>query len=184
MEGTFRYQTSLYATNDISCGNEFVCDTPDAFYYVVFNYGTPNTTLSFTPDFERLGVNSSEFVSCKELWQGNVYNPASMQVSVPSKDVRIYRFERKNYGGVEAVAADPEGSVAASCDGGRVKVTASEPIREASLFNMQGGLVARGVCAAGEKEIALESSLQGAFPAILSVTLESGAIANRKIMMN
>lgn len=184
VEGTFKYQTSLYATNDISCGNEFVCDTPDAFYYVVFNYGTPNTTLSFTPDFERLGVNSSEFVSCKELWQGNVYNPASMQVSVPSKDVRIYRFERKNYGGVEAVAADPEGSVAASCDGGRVKVTASEPIREASLFNMQGGLVARGVCAAGEKEIALESSLQGAFPAILSVTLESGAVANRKIMMN
>ena len=183
VEGTFAHSTSLWAANDVSCGNEFIYDTPDAFYYVVFNYGNPNSTLSFSPDFDRLGVDRAEFVSGKELWEGQAFDPASMKVSVPSKDVRIYRFERKNYGGVAAVEADPEGAVTARCDAGKVVVTASEPIREASLYNMQGGLVARAEAVSGSTEIAMESSLAGAFPAVLSVTLASGIVSTRKFMM-
>ncbi len=38
VEGTFNNYITLYSPNDISTDNEFIYDTPTAFYYVVFNF--------------------------------------------------------------------------------------------------------------------------------------------------
>lgn len=97
VEGKFNNYGTLYSQNDLSVDNEFIMDTPDAFYYVVINYDTNGKPLKKTPDFARLGVDPKSFKSGKELFFGNRFNPSELQVDVPSKDVRIYRFERKGY---------------------------------------------------------------------------------------
>ncbi len=97
VEGKFNNFGTLYSQNDLSVDNEFILDTPDAFYYVVINYNTEGKPLQKTPDFARLGVDPSKFVGGKELFFGQEFNPAALKVDVPSKDVRIYRFERKGY---------------------------------------------------------------------------------------
>ncbi len=97
VEGKFNNFGTLYSQNDLSVDNEFILDTPDAFYYVVINYNTEGKPLQKTPDFARLGVDPSKFVGGKELFFGQEFNPSELKVDVPSKDVRIYRFERKGY---------------------------------------------------------------------------------------
>lgn len=182
VEGTFKYQNTLYSTNDISCGNEFVLDTPRAFYYVVFNYGTDGQgDLNYTPDFERLGVDPSEFIGCKELFEGKTLTPSTMQVSVPKKDVRIYRFERSD-SGAESAMTDPSGSVTARFEDGNVVVVASEPIKSVQLYSMQGMLLNRSVVSDGSREVSIK-----AFPettvAMVSVCLSSGISACRKLLV-
>ena len=95
VEGKFNHLASLFGNNDVSTDNEFILDTDDAFYYVVFNYATNNKgDLSKTPDYERLGINPSDFSKVTELWEGKSFSPRNLQVNVPEKDVRIYRFDK------------------------------------------------------------------------------------------
>ena len=103
------YQTQLWQLI-IPVDNEFVYDTPDAFYYVVFNYDTSNP-FNKQPDFDRLGIKASDFVNVKELWTGATCKPSELQISVPKKDVRVYRLERAGYSGVAAAVADPAESI-------------------------------------------------------------------------
>lgn len=94
VEGRFNNKASLFSTDDVTVDNEFIYDNGDEFYYVVFNYGKEGA-LEKRPDFGRLGINPADYVSVKELWQGETSDPAALRVSVPEKDVRIYRFDKK-----------------------------------------------------------------------------------------
>ena len=100
VEGRFANKASLFSQDDITVDNEFIYDNGDEFYYVVFNY-TPSTAegdpiILKTPDYARLGINPSDYKSVKELWTGATTTPAELQVSVPAKDVRIYRFDKNS----------------------------------------------------------------------------------------
>ncbi len=91
VEGRFGHKASLFSTDDVTVDNEFIYDNGDEFYYVVFNYDRDNA-LEKTPDFARLGIDPSAYKSVKELWTGSSAAPGNLKVSVPAKDVRIYRF--------------------------------------------------------------------------------------------
>lgn len=95
LEGRFDNQATLYAPNDVSVDNRFYLDTPDALFYVVFNYGSTDVEQTAQVPYDRLGVRAEEFASVKELWTGETYAPEHMSTTVPAKDVRIYRFDRK-----------------------------------------------------------------------------------------
>lgn len=94
VEGRFEHLNTLYHQNDVFTDNEFIYDTPEAFYYVVFNFGDNLDRHPYTPDYTRLGVKPSEFSSVKELWTGTTHNLSTFQVDVPHRDVRVYRFNR------------------------------------------------------------------------------------------
>ena len=182
VEGTFKYTNSLWSANDIAVDNEFIMDTPDAFYYVVFNYGQ-NGALSYTPNFERLGVNASEFVRVTELFETKTYtNPATMQVNVPNKDVRIYRFERAGYGKTESALTDPSGSVKAGFHGGAMHITASEPIGNVAVYGIDGTQLAALTAPADAEQMSFPVNVSGSV-VIVSVTLRSGTKAVRKVLL-
>ncbi len=140
VEGTFHEKGSLWSKDDISVDNEFVLDAGDAFYYVVFNYGTSgNSAIEKTPDFARLGVNASDFVNVTELWTGETASPASLKVNVPKKDVRIYRFEKSGFGsGVTESVADDAGKVNVSKTGNCVSVNAVSAIDRIDVYSIDG----------------------------------------------
>lgn len=96
MEGTFRHKNTLYSKDDITVDNQFVLDTPEAFYLVVFNYDKFGNSLDYRPDFKRIGADPADFASVKELWTGEIFaDPAKLAYTIPSKDVRIFSFEKK-----------------------------------------------------------------------------------------
>lgn len=142
VEGTYQYFNTLYSSNDISCGNEFVLDTPDAFYYAVFNYGTDGSgVLNKDVNFARLGINASDYKNVTELWTGATSTPASLKVNVPVKDVRIYRFEKSNFGesGVaETIADDNANKVAVAKSNGNIEVKAVSAIDTVDVYSIDG----------------------------------------------
>ena len=96
VEGTFLNKETLYSKDDISVDSEFILDAGESFYYAVFNYDTTGRDLRKRPDYERLGINPSDYAGVKELWTGERTTPGALQVNVPSKDVRVYRFDRSS----------------------------------------------------------------------------------------
>ena len=93
VEGVFDNLATLFSTDDVSVDNEFILDNGDEFYYVVFNYDS-GKPLTKAPDYGRLGIDAGSYKSVKELWTGEVTTPAELAVSVPAKDVRVYRLSR------------------------------------------------------------------------------------------
>lgn len=186
VEGTFNYKNTLYSKDDISCDNEYILDTPDAFYYAVFNYGTDGSgVLSKDVDFARLGINSSDFTNVTELWTGETSSPASLKVSVPVKDVRIYRFEKSNFGtGDSAVTEiETEGKdIQITAISGGLQVKASGALASAEVYSISGMLLARAA-ATGTDSVTLNFSGKET-AVIVRVITESGNHISRKIFVN
>lgn len=142
VEGTFIYKNTLYSKDDLSCDNEFILDTPDAFYYAVFNYGTDGSgVLNKNVNFERLGINASDYTNVTELWTGATSAPASLKVNVPVKDVRIYRFEKPGFGesGVaEAIEDGNSDNVTVVKNNGNIEVNAVSAIDTIDVYSIDG----------------------------------------------
>ncbi len=142
VEGTFIYKNTLYSKDDLSCDNEFILDTPDAFYYAVFNYGTDGSgVLNKNVNFERLGINASDYTNVTELWTGATSAPASLKVNVPVKDVRIYRFEKPGFGesGVEEAIEDGNSdNVTVVKNNGNIEVNAVSAIDTIDVYSIDG----------------------------------------------
>lgn len=182
VEGKFNYLNTLYSKNDLSCDNEFVLDTPDAFYYAVFNYGTDATPAVFTKDvdFARLGINASDFTSAKELWTGETFTPDQVKVNVPVKDVRIYRFDKKASSGVAEIENQNKENIQITAAAGGLHVKASGPLAVAEVYSLDGMRLARAE-GNGSTEI-----LFGLAPAnalvLVKATTESGMSEVKKII--
>lgn len=181
VEGVYEYTGSLWSTGDSNVDNEFIYDTGDAFYYVVFNYST-STAFTKTIDFDRLGVNASEFVNVTELWESTTLTPSSsMTITVPVKDVRIYRFERASYSEIESVTA-PNGAVYIDCEAGNLKIKATEAVASVSLYSIDGSMLASERFAGGDCAVEIPVAAQAGL-AIANVVLSSGAKEVRKIVI-
>ena len=182
VEGTFMHLTSLYGTDDIATDNEFILDTPGAFYYVVFNFDKKNS-LDKAIDFERLGINKADFVNVKELWNGTSCAPADVKVSIPAKDVRIYRFERRNFSGVDGVAVDNDKSVTLKAGGGNVSAVATEPLSAINIYGIDGSAInSLNTCNEGVTDAVVSTgSVTGI--AIVSVRLRSGYTCSEKVIL-
>ncbi len=181
VEGTYANTTTLFSSNDVSVGNEFVYNTDKAFYYVVFNYST-SQTLTKTPDFERLGVSSSEFTKVTELYTGTVQTSTEFKVNVPAKDVRIYRLERDSYSSVEPVVVGKDNEITMDVEGKNLNIHAPSEISKVSVYTVDDKLI---MCKKNINKtsvsIPLESVASDIY--IVSVSLESGVTSSRKILV-
>ena len=94
VDGGLAYDSNRYG-KAFRVDNEFVLDTDNALYYVVFNYDK-NADFRKTADFSRIGIRADEVKSIKELWTGaNVeMRNWGFEVSIPKCDVRMYRIEK------------------------------------------------------------------------------------------
>ena len=182
VEGTFLHLTSLYATDDIATDNEFILDTPGAFYYVVFNFDKRNS-LDKAIDFERLGIDKADFVNVKELWNGTSCAPADVKVSIPAKDVRIYRFERKNYSGVDAVTVDSDNVVTMHVSEGTINIGASQPMSSINVYGIDGSAINSLNFAASDVTNTSISAGSAHGMAIVTVHFLSGTTCAKKVIL-
>ncbi len=185
VEGTFTYKNTLYSTDDISCDNEFILDTDDAFYYAVFNYGTDGSgILTKDADLSRLGITSSDFTNVTELWTGETSSPAALKVSVPVKDVRIYRFEKSNFSENDSSVAEMESdneNIQVSAVTGGLQVKTSGAVALAQVYSVSGELLA-GSETRGSNSVFLPLNVSNSI-VIVRIVTESGISATRKIII-
>lgn len=184
VEGTFNFKNTLYSKDDLSCDNEFILDAPDAFYYVVFNYGTDGSVdLNKDVDFARLGIDPADFVNVTELWTGSTSTPASLKVNVPVKDVRIYRFEKANFdssGVAETMVDDVENSVVIGKTGNGLQINANSSIDNVEVYSIEG--ISLKSVKTGGAECSLGLSLDSANGVVIvKVTLENGYVKTAKL---
>ena len=94
VDGGLAYDSNRYG-KAFRVDNEFVLDTDNALYYVVFNYDK-DADFRKTADFSRIGIRADEVKSIKELWtDANVeMRNWGFEVSIPKCDVRMYRIEK------------------------------------------------------------------------------------------
>ena len=173
VEGTLQHTNSLWSQDDVRVDNEFVLETPDAFYYTVFNYGTNDPSLLRKDvDFGRLGINPADYSNVTELWTGERFAPGSVKVDVPVKDVRIYRFERPSFAGTEAPEAEIENSMTVSQISGSLEIKAATPLSEASVYTVAGEMI--GHASGSDCTLRIALPYEGPFTAIVNATTESG----------
>ncbi len=151
-----------------------------SFYYVVFNFDKVNG-LDKAVDFERLGINPAEFVNVKELWNGTASAPASLRISVPAKDVHIYRFERAGYSGIESAVGDGQNKLTMKVVDRTVHVTATEPISEVNVYGIDGAAINSINVDGGRTDVTLAVPAKGV--AIVKTTLSSGLSETGKVML-
>ena len=122
-------------------------------------------------------------MNVKELWTGATCKPSELQISVPKKDVRVYRLERAGYSGVAAAVADPAESIDMTVDGKTLNVYAAAPISSVTIYGIDGTTV-NSISLSGKNmtEASLNIEKMGCGMSIASVTLESGLTENRKIL--
>lgn len=140
VEGAMNTQFNRYQYT-YGVDNEFVLNTDNAFYYVVFNYNKEN---SFTKqaDFSRIGISASDVKGIKELWTGESvdFTATGFTVSVPSCDVRVYRLDKlSSTSGVKSVKANSS-SIKVGYSNGSLSVEAPEAVASISVYNMAGGV--------------------------------------------
>ena len=94
VDGGLAYDSNRYG-KAFRVDNEFVLDTDNALYYVVFNYDK-DADFRKTADFSRIGIRADEVKSIKELWTGANVEMGNwgFGVSIPKCDVRMYRIEK------------------------------------------------------------------------------------------
>ena len=94
VDGGLAYDSNRYG-KAFRVDNEFVLDTDNALYYVVFNYDK-DADFKKTADFSRIGIRADEVKSIKELWTGANVEMGNwgFGVSIPKCDVRMYRIEK------------------------------------------------------------------------------------------
>lgn len=182
VEGKFDMKGSLWSRDDISVDKEFILDDGDSFYYAVFNYGNSGQ-LNITPDFARLGINPSDYVNVTEIWGGKTCAPEALQVMVPAKDVRIYRFEKAGFGSSvgETMADDIDNDVEVSASRGSVEVKAVSAIDNVNIYSIDGMLInsTNAGGASGSLCIPVSSSSK---LMIVKVTLANGHTAVAKVV--
>lgn len=162
---------------------EFTLDTDDALYYVVFNYDK-SKVLSKEADFKRIGIESSNVKSIKELWTGASvqFSGNGFSLSVPATDVRMYRIEKIKPTGVATINSDGGGKVDVSYGLGNLSVKASKPVAFAGVYNMQGMAVCQKSFGAGATEVSLPvDGASGIY--MVKVTLVSGGTVTKKILV-
>ena len=174
VEGTLLHHNSLWSTDDISVDNEFILDTPDAFYYAVFNYGTaaPASVLTKDPDFARLGINPADFNNVTEIWTGEKTSPANLKVNVPVKDVRIYRFEKDSFTSLDEVTAEDTESLSIVTLPGSLEIKAAEAVLSAEVYGADGRLLAAVSAANPAESLSVPVSHTGL--AIVRVCFKTG----------
>lgn len=185
VEGSFIYRNTLFSKDDISCDNEFVLDTQDAFYYAVFNYGTDGSgVLDKDVDFGRLGIKVGDYDNVTELWTGATSSPSSLRVNVPVKDVRIYRFEKPGFGGsgvTEATGDDGGAGVTVKKGGNNIEVKALSAIDTVDVYSIDGthlnSTTAEGT--SGSLCIPLDSAFK---MCIVKVVLSNGKVRIFKVI--
>lgn len=131
---------TLYGQYSYGVDNEFVLDTDEALYYVVFNFSTSDE-ISTTADFDRIGLPADEVVNITELWTGDIVSvtDGSFTISVPPRDVRMYRLEKSGWsGGVTDALAGEKTDIGVTYNMGRLMVKSPYAISSVILYDMQG----------------------------------------------
>lgn len=183
VEGIFDKKGSLWSRDDVSVDEEFILDDGDAFYYAVFNYGNNGQPLTKTPDFSRLGINPADYVNTTELWEGTTCAPEALQVNVPSKDVRIYRFEKSGFSSdvPEVMADDADKKVEVTSGNGTIEVKAVSAIDNVDVYSIDG-LRIKSVNAEGTTGSLCIPVSHSSKLMIVKVTLANGHTAVAKVV--
>lgn len=161
-------------TSWISSENFFQYETGDHYYVAIFNFTgksdmsnpTNTTPMKGTLPWTDLGFGPSDFIEVRELWMDEVVTAGQdgLAYDVPSADVRLFRFTKRNPSGIEDAVQDAgAGRAAFVALPGEVMVYADRDMSGVKVYDMQGKLL---------NEICLNDRLQ----VVISVPEEKGVV--------
>ena len=91
---SFKPVEGYRASSETGAEPVFTYETTDHVYWVAFNYSESDRTEKI--DLQRIGLNPEKEYTAKELWQQNQLRITDQtDVTVPAKDVRLYRINKK-----------------------------------------------------------------------------------------
>lgn len=174
VEGSMDTQFTRYQYT-YGVDNEFVLDTDDALYYVVFNYDKDNA-LTKQADFNRIGISPADVKGITELWTGEKisFSGNGFGAAVPECDVRVYRLEKASWSsGISAVRSD-NGGIRASYGNGSLHVEASGAVASVAVYDMAGRLRVSSRPEGSARQITIDGHSLGKGAYIVSVTTRGG----------
>ena len=181
VEGRLDVQFTRYQYN-YGVDREFVLDTEEALYYVVFNYNKGGS-YSKRADFLRIGIEPSNVKRIKELWTGrNVeFSDSGFNLAVPEADVCLYQIEKTLPPSISAIQTDG-GEVSVGYNSGNLSVKAPEAVASVSVYDLLGQLVCHKSfwgCTTGAT-LAV-NCIPGIY--MVKVKLKAGRMAVKKILV-
>ena len=184
VEGRLATMFTRYDKYNYGVDQEFVLDTEDALYYVVFNYDK-SSQYTKTADFERLGISKDNVKSIKELWTGQTvdFSDNGFDVSVPQCDVRMYRIDKNNGGaGIDGVVDGNTDNVKINYSNGSLTIEAPEAISSVAVYDISGTLCGR--CSLMSNNNAMSMTIgAGAGIYVTKIELKSGIIFSKKLLV-
>ncbi len=138
------YGYEEYNGNDNAAECCFMYHTPEYLYVAVFNYTYVVSNGSIP--LSLLDIENTEFDEVKELWSGELLTDVKDQLSysVPGRDAKIYRFHKIGGTGVDESECNERKQAEVRIEGGReIAVSANEPMRDISLFDVSGSQILR-----------------------------------------
>lgn len=182
VEGSLSNTFSRWGQYSYGVDNEFLLDTKDAFYYVVFNYDASNT-LTKIAAFDRLGIAFEDVKNITELWTGQRidFSAIGISVNVPGRDVRIYRLEKSGWGtGIQNVKATSLLQI--NYSSGSLAIEATEPFSRIFIYDLDGTLLTQTECICTNHARLNLVHLSGSI-VIARVDLNSGKSIAQKVLL-
>lgn len=184
VDGRLATMFSRYDKYTYGVDQEFVLDTEDALYYVVFNYDK-SAQYTKTADFERLGISKDNVKGIKELWTGQTVEVTGngFNVAVPQCDVRMYRIDKNSGGtGIAGVTEGNSQNVKINYSNGSLTMEAPEAISSVAVYDMSGALLLNDTfkSAAVSAAVAFDAKA-GVY--VARIVLESGCPVAKKILV-
>lgn len=168
-----RYQYSYGVDRD------FVLDTKDALYYVVFNYDK-NSDYTTTVNFKRIGIDGIDVGSIKELWTGESlnYTAEGFDIKIAACDVAMYRIIKKG-ASITTDDSSKQNDIKISCLGKTIDVCSSSSLASLSLYSLSGTLMDKKKLSGDINRASLTAIDHGWF--IIKAHLKSNVTATKKI---
>lgn len=169
-------------SSDQSAESIFMRRTGDAVYVAVFNYNRVFVSSGKIP-FERIGVDGDEITGIKELWSGEIIEPAddAIEYSVPAKDVKIYKISTGS-AGIPGIETETSMTLGVERTGEKTFfISTSAGISKCEAFDVAGKCVFTTRCG-GEKEcvVDLDGVREGLY--MISVIFTDGRSRTVKII--
>lgn len=169
-------------TNPNTCEGVFVRHAHDGHYVAVFNFGS---VLAKTGElkFDRLGIPANEAEAIKELWFDTDTELNSdgtgFRYNVPRKDVRVFHITSSAGIGTTKASATEAGRIDVTLREGECIVKSNLGIINASIYSIDGRLLAQARGSEADNELAIHQAGNRAI-VIVKATLADGTTAVAK----
>ncbi len=181
-QGRSFYPVEGYKASGVNrAENFFMLETDRYLYLAVFNYHAKNT-LSGSLELSRLGAGPDDFQRVVELWTGEeqpIRN--TIAYDVPTKDVRVYRLEKKGSSQLPVVDTTNKNRLSCLEKNGWLSIFSNKPMSDVWIVSLDGRVL-QTVPAHGNSAANLDVMSLAVGTYIASAIFDNGETAHIKFV--